>query len=102
MGDSDKLDDPGPEAYSIPEQMKYLDGMLEALKVQEKVTLIVHSWGGVLGASWAERHKDAMKGFALMESPLSPDASDAFSDQMKAAFKMMKTEKGQEMVLQHN
>merc|ERR1712107_132866 len=56
----------------------------------------------MLGASWAERHRDAMKGFALMESPLSPDASNFFPEQMKAGMKMLKTEKGEQMVLQMN
>lgn len=102
MGDSDKLDNPGPKSYLVPEQIRYLDGLLEALGVTEKVTFVVHSWGGVLGGSWAERHRDAMKGFALMEVPLSPDATSFFSEQMQKGFKFMKSEKGEEMVLQNN
>jgi len=102
MGDSDKLDNPGPTSYLVPEQMHYLDGLLEALGVIKNVTFVVHSWGGVLGSSWAERHRDAMKGFALMEFPMSPDATSFFSEQMQKGFKFMKTEKGEEMVLQGN
>lgn len=102
MGDSDKLDNSGPGSYLVPEQIEYFDGFLEAVGVKQKVTFVVHSWGGVIGASWAERHKDQMKGFAFMEAPLSPDTTSGFSDEKKAGFKAFKSEKGEEMILQQN
>eukprot|EP00413_Alexandrium_margalefii_P040593 CAMPEP_0204592006 /NCGR_PEP_ID=MMETSP0661-20131031/50687_1 /ASSEMBLY_ACC=CAM_ASM_000606 /TAXON_ID=109239 /ORGANISM="Alexandrium margalefi, Strain AMGDE01CS-322" /LENGTH=337 /DNA_ID=CAMNT_0051602181 /DNA_START=70 /DNA_END=1083 /DNA_ORIENTATION=+ len=102
MGDSDKLDNPGPESYQMHEQMQYLDGLLEALSIKENVTFVVHSWGGVLGGSWAERHRDAMKGFVAMETVFSPEAFITFSESMQAGFKMFKTQKGEDMVLQRN
>lgn len=99
MGDSDKLPDSGPGSYSVAEQMRYLEGFLDAVGVTENVTLVVHSWGGVLGSSWACGHEGAMKGFALLESPLSPDASDHFPEQMRGAFQMLKSEKGEALVM---
>jgi hypothetical protein len=39
MGDSDKLADSGPGSYRFVEHRRYLDGLLEALDVREKVTL---------------------------------------------------------------
>ena len=45
MGDSDKLPNSGPGSYRFVELRRYLDGVLEALNVRERVTLIVHDWG---------------------------------------------------------
>jgi pimeloyl-ACP methyl ester carboxylesterase len=42
MGDSDKLPDSGPGSYRFVEHRRYLDALLEALDVHERVTLVVH------------------------------------------------------------
>ena len=39
MGDSDKLPDSGPGSYRFVEHRRYLDALLEALDVHERVTL---------------------------------------------------------------
>jgi haloalkane dehalogenase len=41
MGDSDKLPDSGPGSYRFVEHRRYLDAMLEALNVRERVTFVV-------------------------------------------------------------
>ena len=41
MGDSDKPPDSGPD-YRFVEHRRYLDALLEALDVRERVTLVVH------------------------------------------------------------
>src|SRR5215475_6819050 len=38
MGDSDKLPDSGPGSYRFVEHRRYLDALLEALDVRERVT----------------------------------------------------------------
>jgi haloalkane dehalogenase len=48
MGDSDKLPG-GPGSYRFVEQRRYLDALLDALNVHERVTLVVHDWGSGLG-----------------------------------------------------
>jgi len=59
MGDSEKLDDSGPDRYRFVEHREYLDGVLEALGVSENVTLVLHDWGSVLGFDWANRHRES-------------------------------------------
>ena len=49
MGDSEKLDDSGPQRYTYVEHRKYLFEMLAALGVNSNVTLVVHDWGSGLG-----------------------------------------------------
>src|SRR5215470_12243060 len=41
MGYSDKLPDSGPGAYRFVEHRRYLDALLEALDVRERVTFVV-------------------------------------------------------------
>ena len=41
MGDSDKLPNSGPGSYRFVEHRRYLDALLEALNVRERVTLVV-------------------------------------------------------------
>ena len=68
MGDFDKLPDSGPGSYRFVEHRRYLDALLEAVNVRERVTLVIHDWGSTLGFDWANRHRDAVKGIAYMEA----------------------------------
>jgi haloalkane dehalogenase len=76
MGDSDKLSNSGPGSYRFVEHRRYLDALLEALDVRERVTLVVHDWGSALGFDWANRHREAVKGIAYMEAIVRPQAWD--------------------------
>ncbi len=64
MGDSGRLLPSGPDRYRLAEQRAFLDDLLEALAVRERVTLVLHDWGSVLGFDWANRHRDAIRGIA--------------------------------------
>ena len=75
MGDSDKLPDSGPGSYRFVEHRRYLDALLEALDVRERVTLVVHDWGSALGFDWANRHREAVKGIAFMEAIVAPQGA---------------------------
>src|SRR5258708_6619080 len=52
MGDSDKLPDSGPSAYTFVEHRRFLDALLERLDVRARVTFVVHDWGSALGFDW--------------------------------------------------
>ena len=41
MGDSDKLDDPGPERYTFVEHRSYLDGFLDAVVPEGRITFVI-------------------------------------------------------------
>ena len=43
QGDSDKLDDTGPDSYRFVEHRQYLDALLEQLGVNANVTLVILS-----------------------------------------------------------
>jgi haloalkane dehalogenase len=103
MGDSDKLPDSGPDSYRFAEHRRYLDSLLEALDVHERVTLVIHDWGSALGFDWANRHRKAVKGIAYMEAIVRPQSWDHWDEiNLRPVLKAMRSEKGEAMVLQDN
>jgi haloalkane dehalogenase len=103
MGDSDKLPDSGPGSYRFVEHRRYLDALLDALAVRERVTLVVHDWGSALGFDWANRHRQAVKGIAYMEAIVGPQGWDHWEPMgMRPALQALRSEAGEAMVLRDN
>jgi haloalkane dehalogenase len=103
MGDSDKLPNSGPGSYRFVEHRRYLDALLEALNVHERVTLVIHDWGSALGFDWANRHRDAVKGIAYMEAIVRPQGWDHWDVMnMRPFLQALRSEAGEKMVLQEN
>src|SRR6201997_2400831 len=103
MGGSDKLPDSGPGSYRFVEHRRYLDALLEALDVRERVTFVIHDWGSALGFDWANRHREAMKGIAFMEAIVAPQGRDHWDKMgMGRALQALRSEAGEAMVLQNN
>ena len=102
MGDSDKLDNSGPDRYTFVEHRDYFDGILEALGVTENVTLVIHDWGSALGFDWARRHPDKVKAIAYMESIVRPMSWEEWPEAARGAFEGFRSPAGDEMVLEKN
>src|ERR1700750_1097205 len=103
MGDSDKLPNSGPGSYRFVEHRRYLDALLAALDVRERVTLVIHDWGSALGFDWANRHRKAVKGIAFMEAIVRPQGWDHWDIMgMRQALEALRSEAGEAMVLQNN
>jgi haloalkane dehalogenase len=103
MGDSDKLPDSGPGSYRFVEHRRYLDALLEALDVRERVTFVIHDWGSALGFDWANRHRDAVKGIAYMEAIVGPQYRDHWDTfDMRPALQALRSDEGDTMVLRDN
>jgi haloalkane dehalogenase len=103
MGDSDKLSNSGPGSYRFVEHRRYLDALLDALDVHERVTFVIHDWGSALGFDWANRHHDAVKGIAYMEAIVQPQGWDHWDKlNMRPVLKALRSETGEAMVLQDN
>src|SRR5262245_23313312 len=105
MGDSDKLPDSGPGSYRFVEHRRYLDALLEALEVHERVTLVVHDWGSALGFDWANRHRQAVKGIAYMEAIVRPqgwDHWDNLGPGLRPVLQALRSEAGEALVLHDN
>jgi haloalkane dehalogenase len=103
MGDSDKLDDSGPDRYSFVEHRRYFDAALEALGVSENVPLVVHDWGSELGFDWANRYRNRVKGICHMEGIVRPIASwDDWPEAARQVFQGFRSPAGESMVLEKN
>jgi haloalkane dehalogenase len=103
MGDSDKLRDSGPGSYRFVEHRRYLDALLEALNVHERVTFVVHDWGSALGFDWTNRHREAVKGIAYMEAIVRPQTWDHWDKiNMRPLLHALRSEAGEEMILRDN
>jgi haloalkane dehalogenase len=101
-GDSDKLDQPGPDRYTFAEHRDYLDGLLDQLDMCENVTLVVHDWGSALGFDWANRHRDRVAGIAYMEAIVRPVTWDEWPDSAREIFAALRSDAGEQMVLTKN
>ena len=102
MGDSDKLDDPGPDRYRYVEHREYLFAAWEQLGVTKDVTFVIHDWGSALGFDWARQHPDKVRGIAYMEGIVCPLTWDEWPDAARGVFQSFRSEAGEDMVLDKN
>src|SRR2546423_37711 len=73
MGDSDKLDNPGPLTYRFTTHRDFLSGFIEAAVGPERpVVLVAHDWGSALAFDWANHHRERGLAIAYMEAIVRP------------------------------
>jgi haloalkane dehalogenase len=104
MGDSAKLPDPGPEAYSFDNHRRHLFGLFDALLgPDEPVVLVLHDWGSALGFEWARTHPDRVLAIAYMEAIVHPipDWSE-WTPAYAPVFQGFRSDKGEAMILDDN
>jgi haloalkane dehalogenase len=104
MGDSAKLQNPGPDTYRFATHRKYLAGFIDAvIGPTQSITLVVHDWGSALGFDWANQHRDRVRGIAYMEGIPRPVAGwEEWSKAATPIFQGFRSEKGEEMILERN
>lgn len=102
MGGSDKLDSSGPDRYHYHENRDYLFALWDALDLGDRVTLVLHDWGGALGFDWANHHRDRVAGIAHMETVAVPLQWNDFPDEVAEMFRALRSPQGEAMVLQNN
>lgn len=72
MGRSDK---PQNYAYTLRQHINNLEALLASkLAPEEKITLVVHDWGGAIGMGWAVRHPERVRNLVILNTAafLSP------------------------------
>lgn len=98
MGDSGAAPD---GSYRFVDHARYLDAWFEALGLTN-VTLVVHDWGSALGFYWAYRHPELVRGIAYMEALVRPVTWEEWRDESRRIFQDLRSEAGEEMVLEKN
>ena len=102
MGDSDKLDDSGPDRYTFTEHTEYLYALFEELNLNN-VTLAIHDWGSALGFNWAALNPEKIKSIVYMEAITGPIESwDDWPEQARKIFQLFRSDAGEELVLDKN
>ena len=102
MGDSDKLDDPGPDRYRYVEHREYLFAALAQLGLDADVTLVLHDWGSALGFDWARQNAEKVRGIAYMEAIVRPVTWQEWPDAARDIFQAFRSEAGEAMILDKN
>ncbi|MDX1566765.1 MAG: haloalkane dehalogenase, partial [Longimicrobiales bacterium] len=99
MGDSGES---GNGRYRFVDHRRYLDAWMGAVGATDDVTFVIHDWGSGLGFDWSRRHPDAVKGIAYMEAIVRPLTWDEWPDAARNIFQAMRTEAGEEIILEKN
>jgi len=102
MGDSDKLDHSGADAYRFVDHRQFLDILLAKLGVAHDVTLVIHDWGSALGFDWANRHRASVRGIAYMEAIVQPVEWSDWPKAAKPVFEAFRSPAGEELILEQN
>ena len=102
MGDSDKLQNSGPESYTFIEHRKYLDALLESIGVTDKVVFVIHDWGSALGFDWAYRHPEKVKGLVYMEAVLFHYEWSDWPEDARKIFQGFRSPAGEKLILEKN
>jgi len=103
MGDSEKLDDPGPETYRFATHAEFLWGFIDAVIGGERpVVLVGHDWGSALAFDWANHHRSRVAGIAYMEAIVRPLVWAEWPDASRRMFQGFRSAAGEEMILDRN
>jgi len=63
-------DRPGGDAYGfrLEDRVNDLERLMDHLSLSEKISLVVHDWGGMIGMAWALRHPDRIRRIVILNT----------------------------------
>lgn len=63
-------DKPGDDRYdyTLSRRVADLERLIDSLDLKERITLIVHDWGGMIGMSWAVRHPERVARLVILNT----------------------------------
>ncbi len=63
-------DKPGEERYGyrLKNRIDDLETLIDTLGLEEKITLVVHDWGGMIGMAYALRHPEKISRFIVLNT----------------------------------
>ena len=102
MGDSEKLDGMDNPDYKYHGQYKYLSTLLDSLELGDQISLVIHDWGSAMGFQYARENSDLMKSISFMEAIVMPLKWDQWPENARNIFQLMRSDAGEEIVLEKN
>ena len=63
-------DKPGDDRYdyTLSRRVDDLERLLEQLEIREKITLVLHDWGGMIGMAYAVRHPQRIRRLVILNT----------------------------------
>jgi len=58
--------------YTLPRRVADLEQLLDNLQLNEKITLVVHDWGGMIGMAYAVRHPERISRLVILNTGAFP------------------------------
>jgi len=102
MGDSEKLEGVDNPDYKYHGQYKYLSALLDSLDLGNEINLVIHDWGSAMGFQYARENPDRIKSITFMEAIVMPLTWDQWPENARNIFQLMRSEAGEEIVLEKN
>ena len=102
MGDSEKLEGEDNPDYKYHGQYKYLSTLLDSLDLGNEINLVIHDWGSAIGFQYARENPDRIKSITFMEAIVMPLTWDQWPENARNIFQLMRSEAGEEIVLEKN
>jgi haloalkane dehalogenase len=102
QGDSEKLPNSGPGSYRLSEHQRYIDALLDQLALGDKITLMLHDWGGSLGFTWAKRNRKRVKAIAYMQTLMGNQHWDYWPTHVAELMRRFRSPEGEVLVLEQN
>ena len=103
MGDSDKLDKPGPLTYRFATHREFLWQFIDTVIGPERpVVLVAHDWGSALAFDWANQHRERVAAIAYMEAIVRPLSWAEWPEASRRVFQGFRAPSGEEMILDRN
>ena len=102
MGESEKLENSGPDRYTYAEQRDYLFDLWDQIGVGDNVIFVIHDWGSALGFDWSNQNRDRVQGLAYMEAVVKTLNWSDFPDLGRKVFQGFRSEAGENMILDKN
>ena len=102
MGDSEKLDGIDNPDYRYHGQYKYLSTLLDELDLGDHIHLVIHDWGSAMGFQYARENPDRIKSISFMEAIVMPLQWEQWPENARNIFQLMRSEAGEEIVLEKN
>ncbi len=67
-------DKPGDDryAYTLAQRIDDLDALIGHLDLGDRITLVVHDWGGMIGMAWAARNPERVRRMVILNTAAFP------------------------------
>ncbi len=75
---------------------------MNSLDLGNQINLVIHDWGSAMGFQYARENSDLIKSISFMEAIVMPLTWEQWPENARNIFQLMRTEAGEEIVLEKN